>query len=385
MQKKKILVVDDEQNILKALKRELHNFCLEENLEILTATNATGGFEFLTQYKNQIAIIISDQKMPGITGCEFLKKVREKYPEIISIILSGQSSINNITQYFKADIFAFILKPWDSNQLLMEIKNALQFYHIKGEKIKYENMIKKELKWASELQKKLLKPKIPESDKITFQITYQPLEELKCGGDYYDIIYLEKDKYIILLGDVSGHGLKAAFITTMLKSIIYQEYIRIYHDNFQPADFLKWLNSRIILELEDIPEMHISFLSYYIDLNKKTLIYANAGHVAGYLIQNKNLEELILDGTSLGFSEPNNYKQKQIQINKNDKIIILTDGLIDDQSEKTMQIKMKFNKLLLNLDTNNDYHNYIFDNMKSLMKNEKFSDDVCLITIDINK
>ena len=88
-----ILCVDDEENILTALER---TFLEEEDYEILTANSGEEGLKLLEG--NQVDLIISDQRMPGMSGVEFLKKARELYPDTIRIALSGFADFDTITK-----------------------------------------------------------------------------------------------------------------------------------------------------------------------------------------------------------------------------------------------------------------------------------------------
>ena len=120
-----ILIVDDEENILRSLKRLL----LMDGYRVLTAMSCDEGYKILT--KNDVQLIISDQKMPKSSGTEFLAKVKEKYPDIIRTILSGYTDVNTITESVnKGHIYKFFFKPWSDNGLRLEIKQCLEQYEL---------------------------------------------------------------------------------------------------------------------------------------------------------------------------------------------------------------------------------------------------------------
>ncbi len=218
---KKILLVDDEQAILKALRRELFSWGQENQIEILTTNNPLS-VNSLIEDNKEIFLLISDLKMPEKLGSELLQEVKNEFPNIITILLTGYSTPQELMKAIKAGIFSFILKPWDTEYLISEVSKAYELFNHKKEKEKLEKQLAEELKWAGEMQKRLLTREIPVTDRIAFEISYKPLPELHCGGDYYDIIKLDNDRFIVLLGDVAGHGVKAALITTILKSTIFK-------------------------------------------------------------------------------------------------------------------------------------------------------------------
>lgn len=134
-----ILCVDDEENILNSLKRLLRR----EPYRLLTARNGAEGLKIFEQ--NQVHLVITDQRMPGMSGIEFLAKVRAKYPDVLRIILTGYTDVDSITESInKGHIYKFFLKPWNDQTLKLEIKQALEQYDlIKANKGLHEEVLKK--------------------------------------------------------------------------------------------------------------------------------------------------------------------------------------------------------------------------------------------------
>lgn len=112
MSKGTILFVDDELSVLKSLKRIFQN----EDCHVLTAN---GGEEALEILKTQaVHLVVSDQRMPKMSGANFLEKVRESYPNIIRITMSGYADIAAVIESInKAHIRYFLPKPWDNDEM----------------------------------------------------------------------------------------------------------------------------------------------------------------------------------------------------------------------------------------------------------------------------
>ena len=120
-----LLLVDDEENILRALRRTLR----KDNYNILTCTNAQEAFELLAL--NNVHVIISDQRMPGMTGTEFLKKVKDIYPNTIRMVLSGFTDLKSVTEAInQGAIYKYLTKPWDDNTLSESIQQAFKQYDL---------------------------------------------------------------------------------------------------------------------------------------------------------------------------------------------------------------------------------------------------------------
>ncbi|HED14332.1 MAG TPA: response regulator [Gammaproteobacteria bacterium] len=123
-----LLIVDDEENILSALTRLLRH----DGYRILTAGSAQDGLTLLAD--NHVNVIITDQRMPKMTGTEFLSQVKELYPETIRIVLSGYTELKSVTDAINCGaIYKFFTKPWDKHLLRANIEEAFAQYELRSE------------------------------------------------------------------------------------------------------------------------------------------------------------------------------------------------------------------------------------------------------------
>jgi YesN/AraC family two-component response regulator len=127
--KRTVLFVDDEELILRSLKIAF----LEEHFNQLFATSGQEALEILQ--KEQVHIIVTDIRMPGMDGIELLKIVREKYPHIIKIVFTGFMDTSALyTEFVEGEIFKILPKPWKLEECLKEvIINAIDNYNLQGE------------------------------------------------------------------------------------------------------------------------------------------------------------------------------------------------------------------------------------------------------------
>lgn len=116
-----LLLVDDEANILNALKRLLRR----EGYRILCAESAAIGFDLLST--NSVQVIVSDHRMPEMTGAEFLSKAKDLYPQTVRLVLSGYSDLATVTDAInRGAIYRYLSKPWDDENLKQEIRDAFR-------------------------------------------------------------------------------------------------------------------------------------------------------------------------------------------------------------------------------------------------------------------
>jgi two-component system, probable response regulator PhcQ len=123
-----ILIVDDESHVIAALKRSLMDDCYQ-------ITGATSGEEALQHMGQQrFKVVISDERMPGMGGAEFLSIVCGRYPETIRIILTGHASIEATMKAVNSgEIYRFFTKPWDDIELRLALRTAIEKYDLEEE------------------------------------------------------------------------------------------------------------------------------------------------------------------------------------------------------------------------------------------------------------
>ncbi|MFA6313348.1 MAG: PAS domain S-box protein, partial [Sterolibacterium sp.] len=133
-----LLLVDDEENILRALVRLLRG----EGYQILTANSGAAALQTLSN--NEVHVILSDQRMPVMTGSEFLSHAKELYPNAVRMVLSGYADLASVTDAInRGNIYKFLIKPWDDDLLRANIRDAFERYELgrKGDQFTkiYEN------------------------------------------------------------------------------------------------------------------------------------------------------------------------------------------------------------------------------------------------------
>ena len=115
-----ILLVDDEPNVTDALKRALRR----EPYEFLTAVSSVEAQQILE--RQHVDVVISDEQMPGMSGSEFLSKVRKQFPHTIRMILSGQASLEAAVRAInEGEVYRFFLKPCNPTDLIFTVQQAL--------------------------------------------------------------------------------------------------------------------------------------------------------------------------------------------------------------------------------------------------------------------
>lgn len=120
-----ILIVDDDPNVTAALKRLLHG----EPYNVLTALSGPEALELMEEHA--IDLVLCDEKMPGLRGSDVLRMMKDKWPDTIRIMLSGQADVEAVVRAInEGEAYRFIRKPWNEDELLLTVRQALEKGHL---------------------------------------------------------------------------------------------------------------------------------------------------------------------------------------------------------------------------------------------------------------
>ncbi|MDQ1813448.1 response regulator [Massilia sp. CCM 9210] len=128
-----VLCVDDEPNILSALRRLFR----PEGYRVLVAESGAAGLAILEQEK--VDLVISDMRMPEMDGAKFLEHVRQRWPDTVRLLLTGYSDVSSILAAInRGEIYRYITKPWDDNDILLVVRHGLERHALEQEKARLE-------------------------------------------------------------------------------------------------------------------------------------------------------------------------------------------------------------------------------------------------------
>ena len=192
-----VLFVDDEENILRSIRRAV----IDEDYVSYFAGSGAAALTIMEE--NEINVIVTDMKMPGMDGLQLLKIVKEKYPNIVKIVLSGFTQLSQVLATVnQADIFNFIAKPWDmESELKYVINKAIEHCRLKRTEIRlqgelahrnatYQTMLKKMDTTATFRAKQMMKIK-----KMSTLLLDVVDEEIRGGSRFLATVlnhYVEK-------------------------------------------------------------------------------------------------------------------------------------------------------------------------------------------------
>lgn len=255
----------------------------------------------------------------------------------------------------------------------------------KDELLRTNELIKTELNMARVIQQHLIPQKSPDQAISSF---YKPMEEV--GGDFYDFIsFYDKNKLGIFLSDVSGHGVPAAFITSMVKSTLVQA--KHLQDN--PAKMLKQINELLVEETEGY--FVTAFYGVY-DRVERSLLFCSAGHNPPYichhgkvfpLSQTANHLPLGIFDNDVMIEKDTRYNNTRVVLPSKSKLILYTDGLVEargDVPEKgDFEDIVEHEIIRFSPLKPEEFIKSLYGSLTTFRGGEQFDDDICIICMNI--
>jgi len=161
----RILCIDDEQNVLRSLKR----LFLDDPYEVLTAPSGAEGLLILAQSET-VPVVISDYRMPGMNGVEFLSEVRKRWPGTVRIVLSGYADTGAIVSAInEGQIYRFVAKPWNDDELRVTVANALERYDLGRKNLELTEELRRKNDELTALNRDLERRVVERTEALTTQ------------------------------------------------------------------------------------------------------------------------------------------------------------------------------------------------------------------------
>jgi PAS domain S-box-containing protein len=188
--KQKLLIIDDEVDITKALVRQF-----KRRYTVFSANSALEAMSILE--KEDIHVIISDQRMPSMTGIEFFSNIKSKYPDIIKLVLTGFTDINNVIDAInKGQVFRYITKPWNPEELDWTINEAFEKFSLQSRN--KELLI--ELSKANAYLEEKVKERTEKLSELNDALT-KSISELKTKSNIIEAIFNSVPGIVFLYND----------------------------------------------------------------------------------------------------------------------------------------------------------------------------------------
>jgi serine phosphatase RsbU (regulator of sigma subunit) len=318
-----ILVVDDEIANLQKLHRTFIN-----RYPVLSAGSGREALELVNR-NEPISVIVADQRMPDMTGIEFLRQTLERLPDAVRIILTGFTDVDALMEAINScKVFRYMIKPWDPADLLLTVERGLESQRLAIENARYRKelirreRLARELEIARDIQRYILPPRCPAIEGWEMAVEYQPAREV--GGDLYDFDWSPETGVLqAMVGDVSGKSIPAA-----LYGAVFSGHVRtLFAHPYSPGQKLALLNGSLIARYP--VNNYIAVAHLRLEVRDGTGVIANGGMPYPYIVRGPKVSRVCVPGVPLGLLEGVTYEEAPVALEKGDMLILTSDGATD--------------------------------------------------------
>jgi sigma-B regulation protein RsbU (phosphoserine phosphatase) len=334
----KLLVVDDNEMNRDMLSRRLSR----RKHTVITAENGQQALDLIE--KEPFDVILLDIMMPGISGIEVLKKLRETYSpaDLPIIMVTAKSESENVVEALKLGANDYVIKPLNFPVVLARVSTQLSLKKAQDDLKSAHDRMKNDLNAAAQMQRSLLPEVLPSALQAMFSWYYEPCDEL--GGDILNVLDLN-DRYIAMyLLDVSGHGVPAALLSvtlsrflsagnaTPLKSIESDATADVI-DNQTPQMIVRQLNQQFPMSSSN--GRYFTMAYAVLEVDSGILRYVLAGHPAPILMRRGQCPlQLTGGGIPIGMFNDAEYEEYQTQLQPGDRLYFYSDGITEAKNKQ---------------------------------------------------
>ncbi len=402
MQPRNILVVTDRSDDMGVLRERIG----DAGYELIQSRNTDEALELIQ--KNAADLVLLDIDVPGVEGVKFCRRLRSRpETEAIPVIIIGDETEGEATTVLDIGADGFVTRPFRRAELLSRIRTLLRLKEL-HDKVSEQNRellqvnarldelnqelmtrnreLEQGMDMAHRLQEALLPQQYPRVNNISFSHKYAPAEAV--GGDTFQFIGMGEDHAAIFIADVSGHGVRAALVASIVRTVI--DYIDVADKT--PEDVLRDFNSRFRSVLGPMsPQIYATAVFMILDGENRRAYVASAGHPCPLLVSKERMTaEPIMGleegGPALGFVPDPHYPTVDRELSVGDIILAFTDGAYEVVSESGEMYGLDRMQQLVAANVHlipRDLIQRIITETDEFMGTARRPDDVCLVAAEV--
>ncbi|HUF18130.1 MAG TPA: fused response regulator/phosphatase [Thermoanaerobaculia bacterium] len=394
MKSERIVVIDDNPNDAQLIRRVLEN----AGYEVDCASSGEEGLRIIPDVSPNCVLV--DYRMPGLDGYEVCRRIKNDpaLQTIPVLMLTGADSSRNLIEGLDAGADDFVTKSSDIEVILARVRALLrvkayqdriveqaaqlrQLYEElshKSDKIMELNQrLNSDLQIARRVQEALLPERNFSTPHAEIRSSYIPTETL--SGDFYDY-FTQRDSLYMFVADVSGHGLPAAILVSLLKTFLHSEAV----DSPSLAAFMARLNDYLVSA--SLPAQYATAQILRLDPSGKNITFSNGAHppFLHYEASKGKATATERPGHLVGARPGLGFEEHQVEVAPGDLMFLYTDGLTDRRTVDGEFYGIDRIAAILEREEGKDLskvYDAVYDDVTSFSATDEFRDDIAFILV----
>lgn len=366
----RIVVIDDNANDLQVTRR----FLERKGYLVSGATSGEEGLALVSRVMPDAVVV--DYRMPIMDGFELTRRIKSDpvLQTIPVLMLTGADAAHTVVEGLGVGADDFVTKGSDTEILLARVRALLRVKRYQDQLRKLNQQITRDLQIARRVQEALMPQGTFRAPTLEIRSAYMPSETL--SGDFYDY-FLQGEQVYLFVADVSGHGLPAAILVSLLKSYIHTEA-----DADMPlSSFMTRLND--FLFSVSLPTQFATAQLFRIDADG-SLVYSNAAHPPFLLHRRDSGQTTVFEqpGHLLGAMPKMSFEEHALKVAPGDTLFVYTDGLTDRRNDAGEFYSIERIAALLERSSGADLatvYDAIYEDVRGFAAADDFKDDIAFV------
>jgi sigma-B regulation protein RsbU (phosphoserine phosphatase) len=343
----RVLLVDDEPKVLSALRRLLRR----EAFEVVATGSPEEALRLLRE--GAYAVVLADQRMPGMEGTRLLERAREVSPDTVRVMLTGHVDMRAAVEAInRGAVYRFVTKPWNDEELRQIVRQGVSQHALRMENRRLQELTERqnvelkglyralaqarqqEVDIGARVQQTLLLGQ-PFRDIRGAQVAALTIPSRQIDGDFYDFFNHRDRCFDVIIGDVMGKGVPAALLGAATKTQFLRVVNRLMSSSDarqlpEPEEIVTAVHAEVIQEFMGL-ESFVTLCYARFDLGRLRMDFVDCGHPGPIHFQRRTgrCRTLRGDDLPLGFSERAAYRQVSVPIEAGDVLFFYSDGLTE--------------------------------------------------------
>jgi serine phosphatase RsbU (regulator of sigma subunit) len=377
-EQKLILVVDD-----TPLNISVITGALKDTYRTKVATSGVKALA-IAAADDKPDLILLDVMMPEMDGYEVCRRLKADPTtrEIPVIFLTGQTEAEDETRGFQVGAVDYVHKPFSPAVMKARVHTHLVLRETREKLAQQLLAIQKEFETARLIQQSILPETVPQIEGLDIAARYIPMASV--AGDFYDFVVVDNKHVGILIADVSGHGMPAALIASMLKIALAAQSAQAD----DPARVLQGLNQALCGKFQ---HHYVTAAYMFVDMEKRTLTYAGAGHppLLMWGVASSSMRDVAENGLFLGKFDFATYSSVEVPLTPGDRGLLYTDGISEANNPEGAEFGSERFRQFLEAEKNGSANQLADRLLEELARwsargeGEDLDDDITIVTIHV--
>ncbi len=373
-----IMIVDDDPVNLQVLD----NYLRAENYQVRRAANGRQALDMI-EAGCKPDLMLLDLMMPGMSGFEVCRVLRNRYSltELPVMVLTARDRTEDMVMAFAAGASDYLIKPIDRTALMARVRTQIALIRAADD---YRRLMQyeQELNLARKIQRSTIPSLLPDIEGLDIAVRYIPMEAV--GGDFYDFYLAGNGRLGVLLTDVSGHGVPAALIASMVKVV----FSILAPNAAGPVELLRELRRDLV------PLMDNHFLTaLYTVINRERMLLqvGRAGHDPVLVLRRRTREIFRVNprGRLITAEFSENFELAEFALEEHDRVILYTDCITEAaNADGEFYGEPRFHDFILAASVRdaNGFLEDLLDELRAWNGNrDTFDDDFTILVVDIKQ